>query len=297
MAEVASGGGAALTAEAVLMMVLSEKTNGITDADLEADQRMKTFKADEIAMGINALIQKNRLELLQSAAGTLMYKLISEEEAVKLAGLSREQQVVYRTIAKAGNKGLWSKEIKSQTNLSKEVDKILKALISRRLIKCEKHHKTLKKVYMLFELTPDPEIAGGSWYTGQEFDLEFIESLQKIAVQFFRKNGKASLDELSKFIVDTGISKIALTLKDVQTLVNTLVLDGAIEVAPELGSTRDMGRRKAMTMFRPTKTTNMDDKDPYVSIPCSVCPVTADCIEGTEVSPATCEYYRMWLDF
>lgn len=283
--------------EVLLLQVLAEKPAGVSDADLKGDERMRGFSMENVANAINVLIGKNRLELFQSALG-LTYKFISEEDAVRLAGLNREQKLVYRVVEQAGDMGIWIKDIRMKTNLqSKEIEKILKTLTTKRLVKAEKHHKTLKKVYMLFDLTPNPEIAGGSWYTGMDFDVEFIDSLQKTAAQFFRKQGKASLDELAKFISESGISRIELSLRDVQTLVNTLIYDGIVEPAPEVGDSRDAGRRKNMSLYRPTKSSTFDDRDPFVSIPCSVCPITSDCIEGTEISPSTCEYYRMWLDF
>eukprot|EP00475_Leptophrys_vorax_P031609 TRINITY_DN4791_c0_g1_i1.p1 TRINITY_DN4791_c0_g1~~TRINITY_DN4791_c0_g1_i1.p1 ORF type:complete len:313 (-),score=105.76 TRINITY_DN4791_c0_g1_i1:640-1557(-) len=292
-----SGSSTTMNAENMMLLMLAENPNGLLDTQMKADKRMATFSVNDVANAINSLIGKNRLELMQSASGILAYKLISEQDAVRLAGLNREQKLVYRVIEKAGNKGLALRDVKTQTNLSREVDKVLKSLLAKELIKCEKHHRTSKKMYLLFDVTPDADIVGGSWYSGAEFDLEFIEALQRVAVQFFRKNGKGSLDELAKFIMDSGISKIELSLKDVQTLVNSLVFDGVIEKAPEIGSTRDLGRRKALTLFRPTKPSVMDEKDPFVSIPCSICPITPDCIEGTEISPATCEYFRMWLEF
>lgn len=34
-----------------------------------------------------------------------------------------------------------------------------------------------KKVYMLYELEPSTELTGGAWYTDNEMDMGFIESL------------------------------------------------------------------------------------------------------------------------
>lgn len=35
---------------------------------------------------------------------------------------------------------------------------------------------------------------------------------------------------------------------------------------------------------------------PFTSVPCGVCPVFNECVEGGKVSPQTCVYYGQWLD-
>lgn len=36
---------------------------------------------------------------------------------------------------------------------------------------------------------------------------------------------------------------------------------------------------------------------PLTSLPCGRCPVMDQCREGGPISPATCEYFKEWLDF
>ena len=33
------------------------------------------------------------------------------------------------------------------------------------------------------------------------------------------------------------------------------------------------------------------------SVPCGVCPVIHECVDGGPISPETCIYYQHWLDF
>ena len=35
---------------------------------------------------------------------------------------------------------------------------------------------------------------------------------------------------------------------------------------------------------------------PYATVPCSVCSVTADCREGGDICPSKCEYIERWLN-
>ena len=37
---------------------------------------------------------------------------------------------------------------------------------------------------MLFSMTPSSEVTGGAWYTDQELDTEFIESLKAACLKY-----------------------------------------------------------------------------------------------------------------
>ncbi len=50
-----------------------------------------------------------------------------------------------------------------------------------------------RKVYMLFELEPSREITGGAWYTGHEYDSEFIEVLRQQCHQYIKREKRATL--------------------------------------------------------------------------------------------------------
>ena len=41
-----------------------------------------------------------------------------------------------------------------------------------------------KKVYMLYDVEPDRSVTGGSWYSGNEFESEFIEVLGQQCLRF-----------------------------------------------------------------------------------------------------------------
>ena len=44
-----------------------------------------------------------------------------------------------------------------------------------------------KKAYMLFNLTPDPSVTGGTWYSDQEFESEFVEVLNQQCFKFLQQ--------------------------------------------------------------------------------------------------------------
>lgn len=37
---------------------------------------------------------------------------------------------------------------------------------------------------MLYNMTPSSEVTGGAWYTDQELDIEFIESLKTACLKY-----------------------------------------------------------------------------------------------------------------
>ena len=68
-----------------------------------------------------------------------------------------------------------------KTNVkSTALNKTLKNLETKKLIKSVTSvNASKKKVYMLFDLEPDRSITGGAWYSGKEFESEFVEILNE----------------------------------------------------------------------------------------------------------------------
>jgi DNA-directed RNA polymerase III subunit RPC6 len=66
----------------------------------------------------------------------LLYSLVSDEIASKFSGLETTAKMVYQVIERAGNMGIWTKDIRTQTNIQQQsLTKIFKTLESRQLIK------------------------------------------------------------------------------------------------------------------------------------------------------------------
>ena len=125
----------------------------------------------ELAPVINELIQTSRLTM-SKIGDELLYSLVSDEVASKFSGLETAAKMVYQVIERAGNMGIWTKDIRTQTNIQQQsLTKIFKTLESRQLIKPVKSvNAKAKKLYMLFNLKPAKELTGGPWYTELEFD-------------------------------------------------------------------------------------------------------------------------------
>jgi DNA-binding MarR family transcriptional regulator len=115
---------------------------------------------------INELTASSRLKMSQQSDGSLFYQLISETTAEKFHGLDTSGMLVYQVIEKAGNHGIWTKDIRIQTNIQQQtLTKICKTLESRKLIKPVKSVTAKqRKLYMIYDLTPAKELTGGVWY-------------------------------------------------------------------------------------------------------------------------------------
>lgn len=76
-----------------------------------------------------------------------------------------EERLAYQVIQGVGNKGIWIKDVRYQTNLpAQKLQKVLKTLETRGLVKTVKcSTSAAKKIYMLSELNPGEELTGGKW--------------------------------------------------------------------------------------------------------------------------------------
>mmetsp|Transcript_2110 Transcript_2110/g.4429 ORF Transcript_2110/g.4429 Transcript_2110/m.4429 type:complete len:341 (-) Transcript_2110:1433-2455(-) len=193
--------------------------------------------ADRLQPIINQFLAESRLAMSEGRGGgknELFFTLVSEELATKFKGLDISARMVYQVIEKAGNMGVWTKDIKKETNLQNQaLNKIFKALETRRLIKQVKSiNAKAKKLYMLYELTPSKELTGGVWYSDMEFDHGFITELRTFLMHCVRKINKGqgvTLKEILAKMDQAKISRVNLGLNDVKQLMQTLVYDHAVE--------------------------------------------------------------------
>ena len=277
---------------------------------------------------INNLLSRGRLLLLSDASTappTHYYKHIEAEAASRMLGLSATDLVLYQLIAREGNRGLWVRDIRRRSGVGAvEVGKVLKLLMARKLVKCEKSIEgNNKKVYMLYELEPAKEVRGNSWYGNGEFDKDFIDALRQTSMQFIRQRAQQSAplsavpavvevvgaadgagavsaaavtaEEVSDFLKSTGVFEVECTLEEMGMVLDGLVFDGLLtSTRAEKG---ELGGRKAKVRYSLQRGGRYET--PLVQIPCVLCPIRSQCSEelGSVVSPYTCEYYTKWLEF
>lgn len=100
------------------------------------------------------------------------------------------ERVVYSHISSAEDQGMWTRTIKAKTNFHQTViNKSLKSLEGKRLVKSitsVKHPG--RKIYMLAHLTPSEEVSGGPWHTDGELDIELIEQISTVILNYVEQN-------------------------------------------------------------------------------------------------------------
>nr|XP_046219982.1 DNA-directed RNA polymerase III subunit RPC6-like [Oncorhynchus gorbuscha] len=156
---------------------------------------MPHLEAQQRAMAINRLLSLGQLDLLRNSSG-LLYRMKDAQTASKMKGSDNQEKLVYQVIEDAGNKGIWSRDIRYKSNLPlTEINKILKNLESKKLIKAVKSvAASKKKVYMLYNLQPDRSVTGGAWYSDQDFESEFVEVLNQQCFKFLQSKVRAPLN-------------------------------------------------------------------------------------------------------
>jgi DNA-directed RNA polymerase III subunit RPC6 len=234
---------------------------------------------------LNELLGMNRIQLFTQASGDMIFKLVDEDKAAKLVGLTHEQILVYQEIEKAKNSAIWSGDIRKKLNIqTQSIDKTLKLLLNRGLIKLTRDvNRKNRKIYILSELEPAKEISGGPWYTDHEFDHEFVHVLSASIVKYVKDSGAVTATGIHDKVRKSGITNVNINPDEFSLLLQTLVYDGRLELARAGDS---MGYKVCKQVSVPN----------YLSSsPCGICPVAMQCSENGTISPSACEYMASWL--
>ncbi|KAL4176324.1 hypothetical protein KRP22_001276 [Phytophthora ramorum] len=240
---------------------------------------------------INALLTEGKIKIFKKGS-VLSYGIVDAEEAERIRGLTLEQRLVLQEIERADNKGIWTRDIKSHTNIPQQiVTKTLRMLETRRLVKSVKSISSKnKKLYMLFDLVPSTEITGGPWYNEQEFDHVFIDTLSTFVYEVIKASGMSTLNAITDKVHASGISKVALGPEEIRSIIQTLMYDGRVEEVRSVRLTPGASHEVKYKVSQQITTFN------YLSeTPCGVCPVFDQCQEGNVISPRSCLYMTKWL--
>ncbi|RKP39952.1 RNA polymerase III subunit Rpc34 [Dimargaris cristalligena] len=266
---------------------------------------LPNLSIEELSEAINTLSQKSLLLILRQGNGYL-YKAKSDSEAERLAGMDNDERLIYQHIEAGDNEGVWLKRLRTKVGLPNVVvTRCIKKLEQKMLIKPVSSVKNpTMKIYMLYHLTPSEELTGGAWYTDQELDVDFINTLASQCYKYILSRSFPSAKpgavygptytfyptaaQVRRFIIEMAISTVDLSVNDVQTLLNILVYDGKIE--KRLAAAESMG----MDM---DSDGDDDGRSALVDVPCGNCPVFNQCCIDGVVSPVGCVYFKNWLDF
>ena len=272
------------------------------------------------AEAINRLLVEDKIDLMKTSEG-LLYKNKNPSRASSISG-DQEEKVVFKIVESSGSLGTWIRDIRAKSNLGQtQLNKVLKSLENRRLIKAVKSvNATKKKVYMLYNLEPDRSVTGGAWYSDHDFESEFVEVLNQqcyrysLTLHHSRANDEtdvsrflfhkletskaseggpivaktasmASVAEVGQFISDLGISKVTLKESDIEAILDTIVYDGKGERCESLEGIR---------LYRAVQP--LVASAGLSSCPCGVCPIMRRCGDQGAVTPASCQYFVDWLE-
>lgn len=285
---------------------MSKHPKGVSNEVLLASFPSNT--TEQIVKILNKFIAQQKIQLLQKA-GKLVYKL-KDTSTKNCQGSDIEEKIVFEAVGRAGNNGVAPRDLKFQCNLPQpQITKILKSLESKKLVKAV-ISSSKKKLFMLFELEPSRTITGGTFYSGQEFESEFVDVLgeqcfkyllqtksvaEKLSDPIAQRNAsfKASKD-ICDYISSLNISKVKLTVQDIETILEALVYDGKIEKIVSF-SNNSSNRQETQNLYRVLKP--LIGNAALMRIPCGVCQVYQDCHAGGSISPATCVYMKEWFEF
>nr|CAD7257642.1 unnamed protein product [Timema shepardi] len=265
--------------KAKIIALAKASAKGISDKDIQKE--IPDLRPDQRAVVINKLLVQGYFDLFNQG-GTLLYKL--KDPALhtdKIKGADNEEKIVYSIIEEAGSKGIWIRDIRYKSNLvPTQLNKILKILENKKLIKAVKSvAASKKKVYMLFNLEPDRSVTGGAWYCDQDFEAEFVDVLNQQCYRYLQQKSEnikdckggpiaarnisyASSKDVWKFISELGISKVQLSVEDIETILDTLLYDGKVERSVALDGSY---------LYRAIE--SLLDAPGIVRMPCGVCPL------------------------
>ncbi|XP_030749254.1 probable DNA-directed RNA polymerase III subunit RPC6 [Sitophilus oryzae] len=288
--------------ETQLIELAKTKPEGISNSDIK--EHMPSLPMLELTTIINKLLKNGTLELFKTKDNNLLYKFKDPSKRGNVKGADNEEKIVYKIVEEAGNKGIWIRDIRFKSNLNMtQLNKVVKSLETKKLIKAVKSvSASKKKVYMLFELEPDNSVTGGAWYQDQDFESEFVDVLNQQCHRFLverleeatkqgggpllvRNRSYASATDVHKFISDLGISKVSLSIADIESILYTVVLDNNAErITNTNGIFLYKATNKFLTVPGLAKTT------------CGVCLIIDRCANTGLVNPRACPYLTEWLE-
>ncbi|KAF4400421.1 hypothetical protein G4B88_018763 [Cannabis sativa] len=271
----------------------SEITTEFDNKQEQAEQSIASWNAmDKVLLG--GMLEMSRFQ------GPSSLKRKQQESSSPLDSLSEQERTVYNVIKSKQDMGIWSRDLKRETNLLDNiVNKCMKILLAKKLIKEVVTKNKGKKHFMAAEFEPSKEITGGNWYVDGSLDTEFINLLKDQCFKWIYKMRVATSEGLSDAIRRSGIFKVEFTSQQIEEIVRALVLDNKIEEVNSNG----MGEFDYIPVGKVCyKCISSEGKgEPKLgamaSIPCGVCTRISECAPDGVISPKTCIYYEKWLDF
>ncbi|KAK4885409.1 hypothetical protein RN001_001680 [Aquatica leii] len=284
-----------------ILELAKSKPNGISNNDIKTE--ISNIPPEVWTKTVNKLLKTGVLELFKDK-GVLLYKYKDPSKKTEVKGSDNEEKIVYKIIEEAGNKGIWIRDIRFKSNLNMtQLNKVLKSLETKKFIKAVKSvAASKKKVYMLYNLEPDSSVTGGAWYQDQDFESEFVDILNQQCFRFLegkresaiklgggplmcRNRSYVTTTDVHKFISELGISKVQLSVDDIESILYTVVLDNKAE------RTVNSNGEYLYRAIKPFL-----DPPGVVRTTCGICPIVDRCGDSGLINPKSCKYLTSWLN-
>uniref|UniRef100_A0A0M3HQ87 DNA-directed RNA polymerase III subunit RPC6 n=1 Tax=Ascaris lumbricoides TaxID=6252 RepID=A0A0M3HQ87_ASCLU len=309
-----------VTAESEILELLQNHPDGVTNEELV--KMTASLEGKIRGETVNNLLSSGKIEMLPGTKqGSFSLRI---RRGTQITDASAEEQLIYSLIEESNKMGIWIREIRSRTGLPQaQVRKALKVLEQRKLVKSVKAVGTSKKCYMLYSVEADESLTGGAFYSEQQLDSQFVQTLVHLCVSMLQCAAvdagavwKLSFDCISrllmsdqsrrKFAEESHVrdpaaarefsfvrsSEVAQFVREKGVCrVQLSVTD--IESILSVAVLDRFIERRADGMYRALGPTTCYSASSF--LPCLRCPVAADCYPGEEVAPQTCEYFSQWL--
>ncbi|CAD5207101.1 unnamed protein product [Bursaphelenchus okinawaensis] len=282
--------------EAELMKQLQGRKEGISNSELtELTPHLNAKSRSEL---INKILSTGDVEMLQICGSKDFY--LKYKKTALPSDAPPEEHSVYSIVEESDKNGIGIKDIRDQSGLSEtQLRRVLKSLEQKRLIKSIKAVGTTKKCYILYNIDAGDSLTGGTFYSDQQLDSQFVQTLIQVCVAMLQnvrqtaednnptdkrrqvEDAFVASDVVAKYIHDKAISKVELSVGDVESILDVAVLDGKLE--KRIGS---QYRAKPQKPFL----------SPLITTPCFQCPMASECRPGHSISPENCEYIQATFD-
>uniref|UniRef100_A0A1I8AZA7 DNA-directed RNA polymerase III subunit RPC6 n=1 Tax=Meloidogyne hapla TaxID=6305 RepID=A0A1I8AZA7_MELHA len=261
--------------DARVLQMLAQRPDGFSNAELlkeECSNRIEMSAmqpvdeipttAVELGAVVNRLLSESKIEMLrradQAGGGSDFYLRL--KKGSDLTNASPEEQLVYSIVEEAKRMGVWIRDIRERSGLNDlQMRRVLKALEQRKLIRSIKAAGTTRKTYILCGLEADESLTGGTFYSDQQLDSEFVQTLIHVCTNWLLQRARQA-EELHR-------------LDPVAQREASFVLS------------------EEVVALRPRKRTT-----PLASIPCLQCPMSRECTPGHVISPENCEYFKRYFE-
>uniref|UniRef100_A0A7N0ZS78 DNA-directed RNA polymerase III subunit RPC6 n=1 Tax=Kalanchoe fedtschenkoi TaxID=63787 RepID=A0A7N0ZS78_KALFE len=213
--------------------------------------------------------------------------------------LTGQEKVIYELIRSRREEGIWSKDIKQETDIAEAVvNKCLKVLIVKKLVKEVPNYQNKgKKIYMAVEYQPSEALTGGFWYENGKPDEESIEPISKLCTGVLHNMGVGTVEDIANAVRNTRALNFDCPTMRILQLVKALVLKGQLLEMRSTGYGEFSSIPVGAVCYKCVTKTALPKAGAFASIPCGVCPHLSICTPDGLVSPSNCVYYGKWLDF